>query len=85
MFRQRIKLDPNRFNFYEQRGVVVKNKTPLRSDSNELNPIWFISGFKRSKQTRPHCSNIRFYSSKFARQDTADECLDDHQNMFIIG
>ena len=26
MFRQRTKLDPNRFNFYEQQGVIVKIK-----------------------------------------------------------
>ena len=28
MFRQRTKLDLNRFNFYEQQGVVVKIKNP---------------------------------------------------------
>ena len=28
IFRQRTKFDPNRFNFYEQQGVVVKIKPP---------------------------------------------------------
>ena len=48
MFRQRTKL-LNWFNFYEQRGVVVKKEIPSRSDSTELSLIRFIFGFKRSK------------------------------------
>ena len=57
MYRQRTKLDPNWFYFYEQQGVVVKINSPwvqhggisMGSDSTELNLIWFIFGFVEVK------------------------------------